>query len=336
MDAGMFKGIMLDSSTQLSHMFYADDAIFVGQWSEMNMNTIVHVLDCFYRASGLRINMSKSKIIGIAVDEHKVEQAAEKIRCSILKAPFFYLGSKKSIWVKWKNVLASKEKGGLGVSSLYALNRALMFKWIWRFMTHKSSLWARVIKAIHGNDGNIGKSLKCGHMSIWRDIVQEMETLKAQDNVAFKYKYPRLYALEVDKSIDVATKLSHSSMAYSFRREPRSGVEQSKMVDLLLKIEGVSLVPMNDKWVWSLEDSVDQSGAHQGKCAWKVRLDCLPTRLNISRRGIDIDSILCPICGNAVESSRHLFFECQDVKEIFRKICKWWDVSYREMALYED
>ncbi|GKA80529.1 RNA-directed DNA polymerase, eukaryota, reverse transcriptase zinc-binding domain protein [Tanacetum coccineum] len=327
MDAGMFKGIMLDSSMQLSHMFYVDDAIFVGQWSEMNMNTIVYVLDCFYRALGLLINMSKSKIMGIVVDEHKVEQAAEKFRCSILKAPFFYLGtyegsssygvysgsffngiglgSKKSIWVKWKN--------------------------IWRFMTHKSSLWARVIMAIHGNDGNIGKSLKCGHMSIWHDIVQEMETLKAQDNVAFKYKYPRLYALEVDKN-------------------------------LLLNIEGVSLVPMNDKWVWSLEGSGDFFVASVRKLiddrrlpdvssktrwikavpikvnvlAWKVRLDCLPTRLNISYKGIDIDSILFPICGNAVESSRHLFFKCQDVKEIFCKICRWWDVSYREMASYED
>ncbi|GKB33610.1 hypothetical protein Tco_0873011 [Tanacetum coccineum] len=35
--------------------------------------------------------------------------------------------SKRTSWVKWKNVLASKEKGGLGVSSLYALNRGLMF-----------------------------------------------------------------------------------------------------------------------------------------------------------------------------------------------------------------
>nr|GFB76890.1 RNA-directed DNA polymerase, eukaryota, reverse transcriptase zinc-binding domain protein [Tanacetum cinerariifolium] len=30
------------------------------------------------------------------------------------------------------SVLASKEKGGIGVSSLYALNRALMMKWVWR------------------------------------------------------------------------------------------------------------------------------------------------------------------------------------------------------------
>ncbi|GJW13202.1 RNA-directed DNA polymerase, eukaryota [Tanacetum coccineum] len=93
-DAGMFKGVELGHSMQLSHMFYADDAVFVGQWNDSNIDTIVHVLDCFYRASGLRINMSKSKLMGISVGEEKVDQAASKIGYVALKAPFPYLGSK--------------------------------------------------------------------------------------------------------------------------------------------------------------------------------------------------------------------------------------------------
>jgi hypothetical protein len=72
-DAGMFKGIVLDSSMQISHMFYADDAVFVGQWSNSNIDTIVHVLKCFHRASGLGINMSKSKIMWIVVNDDRVE-----------------------------------------------------------------------------------------------------------------------------------------------------------------------------------------------------------------------------------------------------------------------
>ncbi|GKA83726.1 RNA-directed DNA polymerase, eukaryota [Tanacetum coccineum] len=63
-DVGMFKGVQLNPSLNLSHMFYADDAVFVGQWCDDNINILTHVLDCFYWASGLRINMSKSKIIG--------------------------------------------------------------------------------------------------------------------------------------------------------------------------------------------------------------------------------------------------------------------------------
>ncbi|GJU85920.1 RNA-directed DNA polymerase, eukaryota, reverse transcriptase zinc-binding domain protein [Tanacetum coccineum] len=327
-DAGMFKGIMLDSSMQLSHMFYDDDAVFVGQWSGSNIDTIVHVLDCFYRASGLRINMS-SKVRWLMSRIQSWNEIVDSMVACLSK---------------WKmNTLSI---GGLGVSSLYALNRALMFKWIWRFITQKTSLWARVIKAIHGDDKKIGKNSKSGHVSIWRKIVQEMEVFKKQENVAFKYRYPRLYALESCKRIDVAAKLGHSSMVYSFLRVPRSGAEQSQLEDLLTKIEGVSLMSMNDRWVWSLESSGDFFVATVRKLiddsrlsevsfktrwikavpikvnvhVWKVRLDCLPTRLNISRRGMDIASILCPICGNAVESLRHLFFDSMLLKRFFERL----------------
>ncbi|GJZ00193.1 hypothetical protein Tco_0517622 [Tanacetum coccineum] len=41
---------------------------------------------------------------------------------------------RKISWVAWDNVLASKLNGGLGVSSFFALNRALLLKWVWRFI----------------------------------------------------------------------------------------------------------------------------------------------------------------------------------------------------------
>ncbi|GJV41020.1 retrovirus-related pol polyprotein from transposon TNT 1-94 [Tanacetum coccineum] len=44
-DAGIFKGIAIGYSLVLSHMFYADDAVFLGQWSDYNIDTIVHVLE---------------------------------------------------------------------------------------------------------------------------------------------------------------------------------------------------------------------------------------------------------------------------------------------------
>nr|GFA48807.1 RNA-directed DNA polymerase, eukaryota, reverse transcriptase zinc-binding domain protein [Tanacetum cinerariifolium] len=211
----------------------------------------------------------------------KVLTRKESIRCHFFNGVDF--GSKKALWVKWNNVLASKEKGRLGVSSLYALNRALMFKWVWRFTTQKTSLCKRVIKAMHGDDGKIGKCLKSGQTSIWRDIVQEMDAFKKQgtdfysfmkkklgngantvfcedawrENTALKHIYPRLYALELNKNIKVATKLAQTSLVCSFRREPRSGVEHSQLVDLLAKIEGVSVGVMNDRWTWALEGSGD-------------------------------------------------------------------------------
>ena len=43
---------------------------------------------------------------------------------------------------------------------------------------------------------------------------------------------------------------------------------------------------------------------------WRLFLDRLPHRLNLSSRGLDIDSIMCPLCNNHVESNAHVFFSC--------------------------
>nr|GFA97591.1 RNA-directed DNA polymerase, eukaryota [Tanacetum cinerariifolium] len=43
-DAGMFNGIKINSSMTLSHMFYADNAIFMGQWSKRNIDTLMYML----------------------------------------------------------------------------------------------------------------------------------------------------------------------------------------------------------------------------------------------------------------------------------------------------
>ncbi|GJZ36221.1 hypothetical protein Tco_0582038, partial [Tanacetum coccineum] len=49
-------------------------------------------------------------------------------------------GDRRITWVKWLKVLASKINGGLGVSSFYALNRGLLAKWMWRFLSREKSL----------------------------------------------------------------------------------------------------------------------------------------------------------------------------------------------------
>ncbi|GJU48847.1 RNA-directed DNA polymerase, eukaryota [Tanacetum coccineum] len=117
-----------------------------------------------------------------------------------------------------------------------------------------------------------------------------------------------------------------------------------------------------DRWYWTLDGSGEFSVASARKViddnrfpevstqtrwikavpikvnihVWKVRMDCLPTRLNISRRGIDIPSILCPVCGSVTESSSHLFFDCFVAKDNFRKICRWWEVDFMEVHTFDE
>lgn len=66
---GLFHGITIDSSFgfRLSHIFYVDDAIFLGELKDLNIKNIVRMLHCFFLASVLKINLNKSKILGFGV-----------------------------------------------------------------------------------------------------------------------------------------------------------------------------------------------------------------------------------------------------------------------------
>ncbi|GJZ14860.1 RNA-directed DNA polymerase, eukaryota [Tanacetum coccineum] len=70
--------------------------------------------------------------------------------------------------------------------------------------------------------------------------------------------------------------------------------------------------------------------------AWKVKSNTLPTCFNISRRGMDIDSIVYPICNAGVESTNHIFFQYVVVRQIMRKISSWWNIDYSDVNSYEE
>nr|GEV53904.1 RNA-directed DNA polymerase, eukaryota [Tanacetum cinerariifolium] len=86
--------------------------------------------------------------------------------------------SKRKIkWIAWQKDLASKIHGGLGISSFYALNRALLLKWVWRFISHDGSLWSKVIQAIYSASFELHSSKQ---VSLWCSILREVHSLKAK------------------------------------------------------------------------------------------------------------------------------------------------------------
>ncbi|GJU58347.1 nucleotide-binding alpha-beta plait domain-containing protein [Tanacetum coccineum] len=105
----------------------------------------------------------------------KILQRMESIRS------YFFNGSdplaKKPTWVKWTNVLASKEKGGLGISSLYALNRASGVNECGLFPFSNSSYW-RTYQIFHGDHGNICNQVKRSLIFYLVDIVKAGDLLK--------------------------------------------------------------------------------------------------------------------------------------------------------------
>ncbi|XP_071695901.1 uncharacterized protein [Rutidosis leptorrhynchoides] len=60
---------------------------------------------------------------------------------------------------------------------------------------------------------------------------------------------------------------------------------------------------------------------------WRAKLNRLPVRSELGKRGIDLDSVLCPICGNEIETVEHSLIKCKKVTEfwIFFFLI-WWNV----------
>nr|GEX95773.1 RNA-directed DNA polymerase, eukaryota [Tanacetum cinerariifolium] len=166
-DVGLFKGIQLPESVIISHLFYADDVMFIGEWSEDTSD-------------------------------------------------------RKITWAAWDKVLASKKNEGLGVSSFFALNRALLL----------NGFGVLFLKMVLFGVG--------------------------------------LFELCMDKGISVAIKLN-SSLDQSFRRGVHGGIEFQQLMELQSKLDLISLSHSRDY--------------------------CLPTRVNLARRGI-----------------------------VLQRICRWWDL----------
>nr|GEX79683.1 RNA-directed DNA polymerase, eukaryota [Tanacetum cinerariifolium] len=85
---GLFKGIQIQGSMAISHLFYSDDPVFIREWSDSNQDNIVKILKCFFLASGLKINIQKSQVLGVCVPRNIVNQAASLIRCAVMQNSF--------------------------------------------------------------------------------------------------------------------------------------------------------------------------------------------------------------------------------------------------------
>ncbi|KAK1316063.1 hypothetical protein QJS10_CPA05g01626 [Acorus calamus] len=62
-------------------------------------------------------------------------------------------GTAKPHLVKWSTVCLRKEDGGLGVLDLRDMNRALLSKWLWRWLHETDNPWARTFQDRYGGHG---------------------------------------------------------------------------------------------------------------------------------------------------------------------------------------
>ncbi|GKF13100.1 RNA-directed DNA polymerase, eukaryota [Tanacetum coccineum] len=70
--------------------------------------------------------------------------------------------------------------------------------------------------------------------------------------------------------------------------------------------------------------------------AWKVYLDRLPTRSNLTSRDVAVSSLSCPICNVAHEDTAHLLFSCRLATDVVRLVCRWWNLVWLPLNSYPD
>ncbi|GKA71395.1 RNA-directed DNA polymerase, eukaryota, partial [Tanacetum coccineum] len=256
-------------------------------------------------------------------------------------------GERKITWVKWEKCLSSRELGGLGIGSIHALNLGLIFKWIWRFLSHKNDLWARVISNIYGIKGGINEDHSI--QSSWGIILSSIRKLKLKglDVLSMckrklgngiltsfwdddwcgigplKILFSRIYLLDLDKGCNVANRLPLSDW---------SSILRSTILVEVLKCLNSLICYLPLKTFRFLIKMIRGFGRVMVLLVLYCRLQSLalnklPSRVNLDRKGIDMDSVLCPICCSDVETVNHVFFTCEMANGLWSLLARWWEVD---------
>ncbi|XP_039041974.1 uncharacterized protein LOC120180759 [Hibiscus syriacus] len=106
MELDLCEGIRVGSgSIVLSHIQFADDLLIFSEGDERQLKNFYRVLKIFEVAAGLKLNLNKTKIFWINVEEERVRRWADAISCGWAGLPSTYLGlplgfkrNSKSFW----------------------------------------------------------------------------------------------------------------------------------------------------------------------------------------------------------------------------------------------
>ncbi|GJU14706.1 RNA-directed DNA polymerase, eukaryota, reverse transcriptase zinc-binding domain protein, partial [Tanacetum coccineum] len=216
----------------------------------------------------------------------------------------------------------------------------------------KIGTWARIIGSVNYlHDKHIldHHTLRYNLVSgdklwFWKDFWLDDQPLST--------RFPRLFRLENDQNCLVRHQWINGHWWWDSRRDVREGTEYQQLQLLTQAISHVALREGQDKLWWDIDiqgmfsvgntrkfiDNQTLLGSNIATrwCSslprkvnifmWRARLNKLPTRHNLSRKGIKIASIMCPVCGVSMELLSHVLFTCTIAKEVWKGMYNWCQV----------
>ncbi|XP_071709263.1 uncharacterized protein [Rutidosis leptorrhynchoides] len=187
----------------------------------------------------------------------------------------------------------------------------------------------------------------------WHDLWIGNETLAARFN--------RIYHLDSDPNGSIASKVIKGAWHLNWNRDIVGGRNVIALNNLTDLLGNPNLVNKPDAWVCNankdgifyVKDSrvlierkllpSSQVGTSWFKFVprkvniflWRFRLDRIPVSWNLSTKGIEVDSIVCPTCNDDIEMRDHLFFGCNVACDIWHKIPIWLGCGLPQMSSWD-
>ncbi|GJX60728.1 RNA-directed DNA polymerase, eukaryota [Tanacetum coccineum] len=165
----------------------------------------------------------------------------------------------------------------------------------------------------------------------------------------FSLFYARLFCLDVNEDFYVADHWSNNRWNLHWRRHIDGGRIRDMFTYLTAEIQQIQLTSDEDSWQWLVGKNgvftVGETRKHIDSFIlsvldtrttwskfllrrinvfmWRLALDRLPHRFHLSRRGFDIDSILCQLCSRAAKTKDHFFSFCEIACDVWRLVRVW-------------
>nr|GEV37055.1 RNA-directed DNA polymerase, eukaryota, reverse transcriptase zinc-binding domain protein [Tanacetum cinerariifolium] len=241
-------------------------------------------------------------------------------------------GDKRTItWIKWSNILASFKNKGKVLKSIHGSEAGIDLKGC-----KTNGLWARIVGTIfhfHSSGfvpfNSLRFKVEDGSMvHFWKDTWL--------GDTPLCHRFNRLYRLEKNPNCFIIDRILNGLWKWDWNRSIFGGRLQADLHKLLVDIgslnievdsdclvsspstDGFFLVCFTHKHIDNFMLSSSLPSISWCKiipfkdkiCMWRMLMNRIPHPLNLSSRGLDLDSILRPVCNEVVESNSHLFFSC--------------------------
>nr|GEV85821.1 RNA-directed DNA polymerase, eukaryota [Tanacetum cinerariifolium] len=288
--ARIFIGIKIDSSLTLSHLFYADDAVFIGEWSNGNLIGIMNILRCFSFLSGMSINIHKSHFLGIGVFDVSVSEAANRIGCSVMKAPFRYLGimvgGNMSLVKEWDESIAKLKK---------KLSK-------WKLKTLLVGGRLTLLKAVLGSTPIYNMSL----FKVPKQVLNSMEQMRMNFFNGMQEGERKIAWVKWSKVLASKKFVGLGVSSFFALNKVRVG-------------NGLRTSFWNDPWIG------DTLLKHLFPRLYALEVSKHVSVAKTFTVFVTVASLLCPLCDSGMEDAAHLFFRCDMAKDVMFLVRRWWD-----------